>query len=132
MEREQEPRLTFLDTHILIWLCTEKRRRFPQPARAAIESGWLAISPMVELELEFLREIGRIRQGASAILNALATLPLHIDPTPFASVARAAATQPWTRDPFDRFIVGQAIAAGGCLVTADERIQQHFPNAIWA
>ena len=131
MERNQEPRLTFIDTHIAVWLCSEKRRSFPEKARAAIENGWLAISPMVELELQFLQEIGRIKLSSDGILNTLSGLPLHIDQTPFPTVAKAAATQTWTLDPFDRVIVGQALAAGGWLVTADERIREHFPRAIW-
>lgn len=131
MERNLEPRLTFIDTHIAVWLCSEKRRSFPAKARAAIEEGWLAISPMVELELHFLQEIGRIKIGSDAILNALSGLPLHLDQTPFSAVSKAAATQTWTRDPFDRVIVGQALAAGGWLVSADERIREHFPRAIW-
>ncbi len=131
MERNQEPRLTFIDTHIAVWLCSDKRRSFPAKARAAIEAGWLAISPMVELELQFLQEIGRIKLGSAPILNTLSALPLHIDQTPFPAVSKAAATQTWTRDPFDRVIVGQALAAGGWLVTADEKIREHFPRAIW-
>ena len=131
MERNQEPRLTFIDTHIAVWLCAEKRRSFPAKAVAAIEEGWLAISPMVALELDFLHEIGRIKVGSAGILSALSGLPLHLDQTPFIAVSQAAGTQTWTRDPFDRLIVGQAIAAGGWLVTADERIRQQFPQAIW-
>lgn len=131
MERNQEPRLTFIDTHIAIWLCSEKRHSFPAKAREAIEAGWLAISPIVELELQFLQEIGRIKLGSEAILNALSSLPLHRDPSTFHAVSQAAASQIWTRDPFDRLIVGQAIAAGGWLVTADEKIRANFPRAIW-
>ncbi|MCK6412587.1 MAG: hypothetical protein L6Q55_09225 [Azonexus sp.] len=131
MERNPKPRLTFIDTHIAVWLCAEKRRSFPAKAVTAIEDGWLAISPMVVLELDFLHEIGRIKVGSAGILNALAGLPIHIDQTPFQAVSQAAATQTWTRDPFDRLIVGQAIAAGGWLVTADECIRQHFPQTLW-
>lgn len=131
MERNPEPRLTFIDTHIAVWLCSDKRRSFPEKTRVAIEDGWLAISPIVELELQFLQEIGRIKLGSDGVLNALSSLPLHIDQTPFHLVAKAAGTQTWTHDPFDRLIVGQALAAGGWLVTADEKIQQHFPRAIW-
>lgn len=131
MERNQKPRLTFIDTHIAVWLCAEKRRSFPAKAVAAIEDGCLAISPMVALELDFLHEIGRIKVASAGILNALGSLPLHIDQTPFQVVSQAAATQTWTRDPFDRLIVGQAIAAGGWLVTADERIRQNFPQTLW-
>jgi PIN domain nuclease of toxin-antitoxin system len=131
MERSPQPRLTFLDTHIAVWLCTEKRHSFPPRVRAAIEEGWLAISPMVELELQFLNEIGRIKIGSAGVLNALAHLPVHIDQTPFHAVTQAASLQTWTRDPFDRLIVGQSIAAGGWLVTADTLIRQQFTQTIW-
>lgn len=131
MERNQKPRLTFIDTHIAIWLCAEKRRSFPAKAIQAIEDGWLAISPMVSLELNFLHEIGRIKVGSEGVLNVLSSLPVHIDQTPFERVSEAASTQVWTRDPFDRLIVGQALVAGGWLVTADEKIREHFPSAIW-
>ena len=123
--------MTFIDTHFPVCLCSEKRRSFPAKARAAIEDGWLAISPMVELELQFLQEIGRIKLGSDGVLNTLSSLPLHLDQTPFHAVSKAASTQTWTRDPFDRLIVGQALAAGGWLVTADEKIREHFPRAIW-
>jgi PIN domain nuclease of toxin-antitoxin system len=99
--------------------------------RTAIEEGWLAISPMVELELQFLNEIGRIKIGSAGVLNALAHLPVHIDQTPFHAVTQAASLQTWTRDPFDRLIVGQAIAAGGWLITADTLIRQQFTQTIW-
>ena len=135
MERNEEPqltsRLTFIDTHIAVWLCSDKRRSFPAKTRLALEEGLLTISPIVELELQFLQEIGRIKLGSDGILNVLSGLPLHVDSTPFSSVAKAASTQTWTRDPFDRLIVGQALAAGGWLVTADEKIRENFPRAIW-
>lgn len=131
MERNTQPRLTFLDTHVAVWLCTDKRRTFPPRVRSAIEEGWLAISPMVELELQLLHEIGRITIGSAGVLNALSHLPLHVDQTPFHAVTQAASLQTWTRDPFDRLIVGQTIAAGGWLLTADTRIREQFPQAIW-
>lgn len=37
----------------------------------------------------------------------------------------------WTRDPFDRLIVANALADGADLVTADERIRQHTDIAVW-
>ncbi|MCE3290874.1 MAG: hypothetical protein K0R83_2886, partial [Caulobacter sp.] len=46
-------------------------------------------------------------------------------------VVSAARTLTCTRDPFDRLICAAAIADGVGLVTADRRIRQHLPNAIW-
>ncbi len=131
MERNQEPRLTFIDTHIAVWLCAEKRRSLPAKTVAAIEEGWLAISPMVALELDFLHEIGRIKVGSAGVLNALSGLPLHIDQTPFHAVAQAAGTQTWTRDPFDRMLAAHALTAGLPLLTKDEAMLEHLDLAFW-
>lgn len=47
-----------------------------------------------------------------------------------ALVAAARGLQ-WTRDPFDRLIVGSALAQGAHLVTCDERILANYRLAIW-
>lgn len=131
MERRLQPRLTFLDTHIVVWLYAGEVERLSPAAAEAIEQGWLTVSPMVELELQFLHEIGRIGVDARTVLQGLSVLPVHVDDTPFAAVARAAQPLSWTRDPFDRLIVAQAQASGGWLVSKDERIRQHFPRTLW-
>jgi PIN domain nuclease of toxin-antitoxin system len=50
---------------------------------------------------------------------------------PFTDVSAASLHQQWTRDPFDRLIVGQAIARGAKLVTKDRLIRRHFRGAVW-
>ncbi len=47
-----------------------------------------------------------------------------------AVVAHARA-QTWTRDPFDRLIVGQAAAGDAQLVTRDAEIRAHYARAVW-
>jgi PIN domain nuclease of toxin-antitoxin system len=37
----------------------------------------------------------------------------------------------WTRDPFDRLIVANAMADGAPLITADETILANFRDAVW-
>ena len=37
----------------------------------------------------------------------------------------------WTREPFDRLIVANAMADGVRLLTADEMILRHFKDAVW-
>ncbi len=50
---------------------------------------------------------------------------------PVGALVSAAAGLTWTRDAFDRLIVGHAIAAGVPLVTSDRLIRANFPGAVW-
>lgn len=122
----------FLDTHVVAWLHDGRADLLSEAARAAIEAEPLLVSPAVHLELTFLMEIGRLQVDAASILHDLgARIGLRVDEAPFLGVVAAAAELPWTRDPFDRLIVGQATAAGSGLVTRDRRIREHFTAAVW-
>jgi len=97
-----------------------------------METEPIGVSPIIELELTYLYEIGRVTEPASAPLSALRrTLGLQIDDASLAEVAQAAAGLSWTRDPFDRLIAAHAIVANAPLVTADETIRKNLPLAIW-
>lgn len=50
---------------------------------------------------------------------------------PFAAVIGAALALNWTRDPFDRIIVAQAVKQGSPRLTADEKIRAHYAAASW-
>jgi PIN domain nuclease of toxin-antitoxin system len=125
--------LIYLDTHVAVWLAAPRLDLLSAPARAAIESDDdLRVSPMVALELEYLREIERVSAGSDAILQSLAAqLGVRICDLPFPRIARAAVEQRWTRDPFDRVIVGHASTAQRQLVTRDETIQANYERALW-
>lgn len=87
---------------------------------------------MVELELTYLYEVGRVTEPAAAPLSALRrTMGLQVADASLVAVTQAAAGLPWTRDPFDRLISAQAIVAGAPLVTADRTILEHLPLATW-
>lgn len=121
-----------LDTHVVVWLYESAARRLSPRAIELIGRERALISPMVCLELAYLHEIDRLRVTSDAILSSLAaTLGLAIDECPFALVVEHAAQQTWTRDPFDRLIVGQALARAATLVTADGTIRAHCPAAVW-
>lgn len=84
------------------------------------------------MELDFLHEIGRTTESSVAILDHLeAAIGLLLSPVPFASAVAAARGLQWTRDPFDRLIVGSALAQAAHLVTCDERILANYPLAMW-
>lgn len=128
-----ESEVLYLDTHAAAWLYAGRSELFPAAARRAIEERSLLLSPAVLLELEYLYEIGRTdRAGAEVVAELGEQLGITLCTLPFPSVARTAARQSWTRDPFDRLIVGQAAAAGAALLTKDRTIHRHFPRAVWS
>lgn len=97
-----------------------------------MESEPPGICPIVELELTYLHEIGRVTEPASAPLTALGrSIGLHLSDVSFEQVTKAAANLTWTRDPFDRLIAAHAIVAGAPLLTADTRILDNLPLATW-
>jgi PIN domain nuclease of toxin-antitoxin system len=128
-----EPALAHLDTHILVWLYRNPHRAWPERVRVLLESARLRYSPMARLELHFLREIGRIEVAPAELLAEL-TGPLELQECgqPFGTVVEQAQALSWTRDPFDRLIVAQAMAAGAGLITHDENIRAHYAGAVWA
>lgn len=121
-----------LDTHVVVWLYLAEVDRLTSRAREAVENEDLEISPLVLLELQYLREIGRLAPAPSEVLDALGTsVGLTVSRVPFADVVRRALGESWTRDPFDRLLVSQAAVAGVSLITADEIIRRHFPGTLW-
>lgn len=132
MARARQPRLTFLDTHAVIWLYEGEVESFSRSAREAIETGQCLISPMVMLELEFLHEIGRNNQnGRTVVETVYGELGVALSQTDFSLIAREAMSLDWTRDPFDRLIVAEAKLHAAPLVTRDRVIRAHYPHAIW-
>lgn len=125
--------LLYLDTHILVWLYQDGAARLTPAGCQAIDTAErLLISPIVELELTYLHEVGRITRTAGVILDTLRRdLDLETCKLPFASVVGAALGQTWTRDPFDRLIVAQAAHGKAPLLSADRAILDHYPKAFW-
>src|SRR5438105_1057788 len=96
--------------------------RIPEAARRLLSDRRAKVSPLVELELAYMHEIGRARDPAPTMLLALRnSIGLEVDDIS-AEVARTAVGLTWTRDPFDRMIAAQAIVADAPLITADRTI----------
>ena len=114
------------------WLYESADRRIPRAVRELLDEEEPFVSPIVELELTYLHEVGRVTEPAAAPLAALRkTIGLQVADTSLAAVAQAATELSWTRDPFDRMIAAQAIVADAPLVTADRTILAHLPLATW-
>lgn len=121
-----------LDTHVLVWLFTGEMERFTEAGLKDLETSELVVSPIVQLELSYLHEIGRLRIGGADIISDLnSRLRLVHSDQSMISVVHAAAGLTWTRDPFDRLIVADALAANTALLTKDEVIRSHVSIARW-
>jgi len=97
-----------------------------------IEENEIVISPIVLLELQYLRETARIQGDPIAIVDDLARIiGLAVSGSAFEEVIREACHQTWTRDPFDRVIVAHAQVDGAPLLTKDRAIRRHYRNALW-
>jgi PIN domain nuclease of toxin-antitoxin system len=132
MARARKSGLIHLDTHVVCWLYAGRLDLLSPAAREALKRHALAISPMVGLELQYLREIGRMRHGPKRVIAALhADLGLSLSDLPFAAVAARARSFSWTRDPFDRLIAAEAALARARLLTRDEHLRRNFRLAFW-
>lgn len=125
--------MIYLDTHAVAWLAALGPSALGAAGRRRLESDAdVRISPMVRLELEYLHEVGRIRDHAVEVYEQLAAaIGLRICDAPFFAVIREAERRPWTRDPFDRIIVAQAAVHDADLVTKDQGMHDIYPGAVW-
>lgn len=121
-----------VDTHVVAWLYEGRTDLLSATVTRLIEENELMVSPMVELELEYLHGMGRVRVGSRGVIDDLrARIGLKASPASFTSIIEHARGISWTRDPFDRIIVATAIADDVDLITRDATILTHFARARW-
>ena len=124
--------LIYLDTHVVAWIFAGRIDLLPSSVRDLLDEHDLLISPAVELELQYLYEIGRTAKPARQVIEALGRdVGLEVCDLPFPRVVEVALDQSWTRDPFDRLIVSQALLRQAPLVTRDQPIRDNYPAATW-
>ena len=124
--------LIYLDTHVATWLYAGALDLIPPAVQARLEDSDLLISPAVALELQYLFEIKRTAEPARLVLDTLEKeIGLKVCDLPFSAVSEVAFSQSWTRDPFDRLIVSQAVLRNTPLLTRDRTIRAHCALALW-
>jgi PIN domain nuclease of toxin-antitoxin system len=127
--------ITYLDTSVSVWLAQKSLDRISAVALDHLihTATDCRLSPTVLLELEFLYEIGRILLPAADIRRKLEVeAGVTVCDLGFPLIAETALRENWTRDPFDRLITAHARANSlAWLVTADRRIREAYPRAIW-
>ena len=125
--------IAYLDTSVVVWLAQGDVGRISSKAQRLLNQADLLISPMVLIELEYLREVNRIRLSSRDImLKVEHEAGVRVCDLPFPLVAEVVVDEKWTRDPFDRTIVAHAKANGlAPLVSSDEEIRRNYPRAVW-
>jgi PIN domain nuclease of toxin-antitoxin system len=122
----------YLDTHVVVWLYAGAVELLSDRARELVEGSDLLVSPMVLLELQYLNQTGRTTEGGDTVVEHLGrTIGLETCDAGFRHVARLAATMRWTRDPFDRIIVAQAMCRESLLLSKDRVIRDNYSKAVW-
>lgn len=124
--------MIYLDTHVVVWLYDGQLGKIPKKTRLLLEKNDLAISPMVELELEYLFESRRVTERAQTYtLDLQKRIGLQTCDEAFQDVIRQALAEKWTRDPFDRIITAHARMKNVPLLTADRTIRKNYSRALW-
>jgi PIN domain nuclease of toxin-antitoxin system len=122
----------FADTHVVVWLYIGKTELFSVAALDKIRKNELYISPVVRLELQYLYEVGRIKEKPEKIIQALIKeIGLKESDNSFIEIITEAIKHKWTRDPFDRIIAAQASLNNCVLITKDSSILSNYKLAFW-
>ena len=121
-----------LDTHAAVWIVGGAAEKIGTEARARIADSAIVISPAVQLELQFLYEIGRVNAPATEAIETLRRgLNVRVATDRFDDVVAFAISEAWTRDPFDRLIVAHARMLNAVLLTRDRRVAAAYGNTRW-
>lgn len=124
--------MIFLDTHVVVWLYARLYEKLSPTSEKLINDNDLYCSPMVKLELKYLFEINRITEKPNPIMEALGNeIGLRIKRVELSKLVDLCLDIDWTRDPFDRLIVAQALMEESFLLTRDDIIHKNFELARW-
>ena len=114
-----------IDTYVFLWFESDSPR-LAKRTRALIrrtdQAVYLSAASFWEIAIK--RRLGKVvyEGSARAAASAAGFLELAID----AADAETAGALEWShRDPFDRLLIGQAIAEGIVLLTHDEQIRRY-------
>lgn len=117
-----------LDTHLLLWAAAD-HSALPAEVRTAIEDepSTLYFSVASLWEIDIKRALGRddFQVDARVLRRGLLDAGYEELSVEASHVLEVASLPPLHRDPFDRLLIGQAIAEGIVLWTHDEQIRRY-------
>jgi PIN domain nuclease of toxin-antitoxin system len=115
-----------LDTNAVIWLLLGHRRAAPLLSTGSR----LFLSPVSLLELQFLIEVGRLREPSDGLSSLTSDPRWNLDSPSSDVLFRAALNVGWTRDPFDRLLIAHARCRRLQFATGDRFLIENLPEAM--
>lgn len=123
-----------LDTCTFIWLCSEPDKISAKAKKLINESEILFLSDVSCFEISLKWSNGKLKlptapriwieeQKKNWDLNTIAIEREHI--------YRSSELAPLHKDPFDRLLIGQALAAGLKIISPDEHIKAYPVSTAW-
>ena len=124
--------MIYIDTHIAVWLFAGQVEKLSDQAKNLLNENEIQVSPIVRLELQYLNEIKRITVSANDIITDLSnSIGLKVCDKDFNNIINSSMNITWTRDPFDRIIVGNALLNDDHLVTKDQTILENYNKSLY-
>jgi PIN domain nuclease of toxin-antitoxin system len=121
----------YLDTHLMVWLRDGELKKISPRMKALIEDKNLYFSEFVRLELQYLFELGKLRQPDNEIIMYLsAKIAIQSCDLSLPCIMQEALSLKWARDPFDRLITANASVLNAPLLTRDQTILKHYTYGV--
>lgn len=122
-----------IDTHVAAWVYKEDFNRFSRKVLRRIDESLLFLSPVSLWEFDNMYAIQRLNKPALDVAENLSEQrDIYLEEsTSYRAIVERGLDIGWTRDPFDRLIVAHAMVAGLPLITADQKILEHYEDALW-
>jgi len=128
-------RRVLLDTHAVLWALSEPGRLGMRLRRLFRNSSFVPLVSTVSLwEILAKAKAGKLHFAAdpeSSLRQHLEDLRPSILPLLLDHVYAAYRLPLLHKDPWDRLLIGQALAEGAVFATKDEAIRQYRVPAIW-
>lgn len=117
-----------LDTPIVLWAAAGNAA-LPDEARAIIEDErntlYFGVASLWEITIKSALGRDDFRVDARVLRRGLLDAGYEALPIEAQHVLEVASLPPLHKDPFDRLLIGQAIAEGIVLLTHDDQIRQY-------
>jgi len=120
-----------LDTHILVWLATERHelKSWEMDALLSAEALFLSALSVWEIRLKWRNSARKASSEAlvtpAAVLAFVASSPIELVALTADDCATALDPQPRHRDPFDEMLLVHAQRLGARLLTRDRNLRDH-------
>jgi PIN domain nuclease of toxin-antitoxin system len=128
---QRKSKSVLLDTHVIVHLNQNDRKKFGPKATETVSDSYLLIPQISILELDYLREIGRVtKSGKDFAANLMFSINASLEMSPLIGLVEFSQKIQWTRNPFDRLIVAASMHMQVPLLTSDENILSNYKYAV--